>query len=84
VDLARGKDDLRLSCSGKTEKEGDITFLLADVGRRVERELAKLDRLEVMHYAENTLLHLARILRSSESYRLYRKSLTRNAQRTRG
>ena len=37
----------RLARTGETEEEGDIA-VLADVGRRMERELAELDGLEVV------------------------------------
>ena len=45
---ARVSGECGLAGSGKTEKEGNITLLNADIGRGVERELTEFDGLEVM------------------------------------
>jgi hypothetical protein len=43
--------ECRLARAGETEEEGDVTGLDADVGGRVQGELAELDRLEVMLFS---------------------------------
>jgi hypothetical protein len=50
-----------LAGSGQAEEEGDIASLLADIGRRVEGKLAKLDGLEVMLMEEIGLRNTRRI-----------------------
>ena len=57
-----------LSGSGETEEEGDITLLSTDVGRGMERKLAELDGLKVVHDGENTLLHLAGVLGTKDDH----------------
>ena len=52
----------RLSGTGETEEEGNVAVVsLGLVGGRVKRKLAKLDRLQVVHDGEDTLLHLTSV-----------------------
>ena len=57
-----------LPCSGETEEESDITLLDTDVGGGVERKLAELDGLQVMHDGEDTLLHLSCVLGTKDDH----------------
>mmetsp|Transcript_20325 Transcript_20325/g.44292 ORF Transcript_20325/g.44292 Transcript_20325/m.44292 type:complete len:251 (+) Transcript_20325:523-1275(+) len=67
----------RLSSSAEPEEDGDV-IVLADVGRGVQRKCslgrrelpAWLQRHEVVHDREDTLLHLARILRAQDDHLL--------------
>ena len=57
-----------LSSSGETEEESDIALLGTDVGGGVERELTKLDGLEVVHDGEDTFLHLSCVLGTKDDH----------------
>jgi hypothetical protein len=48
-----------LSSSGETKEESNISLLGTYVCGGVERELAKLDRLEIVHDGKDPLLHLS-------------------------
>ena len=57
-----------LSGSRETEEEGDITLLGTDVGRRMERELAELDGLKIMHDGKDALLHLSCVFSTEDNH----------------
>lgn len=75
----------RLARAGQAEEERHVA-IGALVGRRVERQVAELDRLEVVHDGEDALLHLARVL-GAENHHLATlevdldRSLRRHARR---
>jgi hypothetical protein len=58
-----------LARSGKTEEECHVVLLAHRlVGGRVQRELPKLDGLEVVHDREDSLLHLAGVLGTKDDH----------------
>jgi hypothetical protein len=65
----RGKRrDSRLARAREAEEQGDVAVVDADVGGRVEGELAELDGLEVVHDGEDALLHLAGVLCAEDDH----------------
>ena len=68
VHLRRVSTQGGLASTAETEEERDIAILNTDVGRRVQRELAELDGLEVVHDAEDTLLHLAGVFSTEDDH----------------
>ena len=52
----------------QAEEERHVALLVADVCGGVQRELAELDRLQVVHNGEDTLLHLASVFRTEDDH----------------
>lgn len=57
----------RLARARETEEERDVA-VLALVGRRVQRKLAELDGLQVVHDGEDALLHLTCVLGTEDDH----------------
>ena len=65
--------DSRLSGTRETEEQGNISLLSVWsghglVGARVQRELTELDRLQVVHNGEDTLLHFTGVLGTQDNH----------------
>jgi len=54
--------------AGETEEESDVAIVLTHVGGGMQRKLAKLDRLEVMHDGKDTLLHFTSVFRTEDDH----------------
>lgn len=60
--------DARLSGPRQPKEKRNIPPLHAHIRRRMQTKLSKLNRLQIMHYTKNALLHLARIFRAQNNH----------------
>lgn len=61
-------NDSRLSRPAQPKEQRHVSLLLALVRTRVQTQVAKLDRLDVVHHAKDALLHFPRVLRAEDDH----------------